>query len=469
MNAYKKLGRNTLIFTIGNIGSSLITFIMLPIYTNFLSTNEYGIIDFITVTLNFLLPILTLNIAEAILRFGIDKNYNNKKVFTTAIYIFIGIAIIIYPIFFILFKNSNLSINSELAIFIIINVCLYPIFQQFTRAIGKVKIYAISDILYTLIFAIFNIIFIVNYKMGIKGYFVAFLLAKLIVNIFLIIFSKLYKFFSFNSYDKIYAKSFIKYSIPLIPNSLSWWIVNLSDRYALLYFCGGSILGVYSVANKIPTILSTLYGIFSKAWQVSSFEEYDNDKKEVFYSSVMKYLFIFMTLIAMIMIIFIDFIADIFIGDSFYEAIVYIPILIIAFVFSAYSSFLGTIYTASKNTNEILKTTIFSAIINIIINIIFIPLFGPMIAAWSTLISYLSLFIYRLLDVRKYVKIKFSKLNLIICSGLLLSQAIVVIEINNIYLRFIINLIIMIIYFFMQISSIIKIYKEAILRRIKTK
>ena len=135
MNAYKKLGRNTLIFTIGNIGSSLITFIMLPIYTNFLSTNEYGIIDFITVTLNFLLPILTLNIAEAILRFGIDKNYNNKKVFTTAIYIFIGIAIIIYPIFFILFKNSNLSINSELAIFIIINVCLYPIFQQFTRAI----------------------------------------------------------------------------------------------------------------------------------------------------------------------------------------------------------------------------------------------------------------------------------------------------------------------------------------------
>ena len=166
-------------------------------------------------------------------------------------------------------------------------------------------------------------------------------------------------------------------------------------------------------------------------------------------------------------IVFIDVIADIFIGDNFYEAVLYIPILIIAFVFSSYSSFLGTIYTASKNTNEILKTTIFSAILNLVINIMFIPLFGPLMAAWSTLISYLALFIYRLLDVRKYVKIKFSKLNLIICTGLLLLQAIVVICINNLYLKFIINLVIMIIYISMEINSIIKIYKKIILRRIK--
>lgn len=460
MNIYKNLGRNTLVFTIGNIGSSLITFLMLPVFTNYLSTSEYGTIDIITITLNLIMPFFTLNIADSILRYAMDKEYDNTKVFTTSLYIFLTLSCITLPIAFIISRFISIPINSFLILAIVFSMFLYPILQQFTRAIGKTKIFVTADIMFTLIFSIANIILVVKYSMGISGYFISLVIGKTIAILFLIITARLYKYVKVRSYDSGYANEFIKYSLPLMPNSISWWIVNLSDRFMLQFFCGTSITGIYSVANKIPTVLSTLYNIFFKAWQMSSYETYGSEDSKQFYENVFKYLNIFMTVMSMGIIIFIDLIVKIFIGKNFYDAIYYIPILIIAFVYSSYSSFIGTIYTASKNTRGILKSTIMSAAINIVINVIFIPIFGELIAAWSTAISYIILFVFRVKDTRRFMEIKLNYRKLVVTTSMLLLQAICVIVCNNIVIKLLVNSFIFIVYLILERKEIVKLIIE---------
>ena len=85
MNRYKKLTANTLILTIGTVGSKIIIFLMLPFYTNVLSTAEYGTLDLLLQTGSLLVPIFTIGIASSITRFGLDDEYDKKEVFTTGL------------------------------------------------------------------------------------------------------------------------------------------------------------------------------------------------------------------------------------------------------------------------------------------------------------------------------------------------------------------------------------------------
>lgn len=460
MNKYSKLKNNTIVFTIGNIGSSLISFLLLPIFTRSLTSEQYGIIDFVNITITLIIPFISLNISEAVLRYGIDKSYNKKKVLSTSLIVIILNSLVVGGILITIIKIFKLQLALfNLIIIIFINM-YYAILKQFCRVINKLKIYAISDILYTFVFAVLNIIIVVKMEKGIQGYFLAYFLANLIGAIFICFSASVYKYFSFKEFEKTYFKEFIKYSLPLIPNSISWWVVNTSDRYLITLFSDISALGVYSVANKIPSVLNTIYGILMKAWQISSFEEYENKDIDGFYSCIFNYLVKIIFLIAMVLTLFLPIIMNWFIGKEFYEAIYYIPILLLGFVFYTFAAFLGTIYTAAKNTKGVLNSTLISAFINILINIIFMPYLGAIVAAISTCISYIYLFIYRMIDTKKYINVKIYLNNLIIPILVFISQNIILFTLDNIMSIFSINLILILFYFVINIKDIYKLIKN---------
>lgn len=415
-NKYSTLKKNTIIFTIGNIGSSLISFILIPLFTNYLTTSEYGKIDFITMLISLLIPIITLNFIEALIRFGVDKEYKSEEVISTIIFSIIPIYVGLLMISLMLIKFGIIGnyILMYLGIFFIVS--LYQFLQQYTRVVEKLIIYVTSDILYTVTFSVLNIIFIAKLRIGISGYFTSYILAYLFASVFLIFRAKIYKVVKIKLYNKEYLKEFIKYSTPLIPNNLSWWIVNASDRFLIKLFSGYSNLGIYSIANKIPQILNTFYGLFFKAWQISSIKELGKEDTEKFYEQIFKYISKAMFTVGVCILAGINLIFLIMIGDEFKEAINYVPILVLAIIFFTLASFLGSIYTAYKKSKNILKSTIISAVINIAVNIIFMPFLGAIVACYSTLISYLFLFIYRLYDSRQFMKLKIDIKDLIVSS-----------------------------------------------------
>lgn len=445
-NKYSTLKKNTIIFTIGNIGSSLISFILIPLFTNYLTTSEYGKIDFITMLISLLIPIITLNFIEALIRFGVDKEYKSEEVISTIIFSIIPIYIGLLTISLILIKVGIISNSILMYLGIFFVVSLYQFLQQYTRVMEKLIIYVTSDILYTVTFSVLNIIFIAKLRTGIIGYFTSYILAYLVASVFLVFRAKIYKDVKIELYNKEYLKEFVKYSTPLIPNNLSWWIVNASDRFLIKIFSGYSNLGIYSIANKIPQILNTFYGLFFKAWQISSIKELGKEDTEKFYEQIFKYISKAMFTVGICILAGINLIFLIMIGDEFKEAINYVPILVLAIIFFTLASFLGSIYTAYKKSKNILKSTIMSAVINIAVNIIFMPFLGAIVACYSTLISYLFLFIYRLYDSRQFMKLKIDVKDLIVSSLIFILMTVNVSIFKLSLTTFIINIIFILIY-----------------------
>ena len=86
--------------------------------------------------------------------------------------------------------------------------------------------------------------------------------------------------------NKVLLHDLIVYSIPMIANGIAWWVITASDRFILQYFKGEASVGIYSVASKIPTLISTFSGVFMQAWIISAVTEFDEEREKQFYSKV---------------------------------------------------------------------------------------------------------------------------------------------------------------------------------------
>lgn len=430
MNLYKKLIGNSVIFAIGNLGSKLISFILVPLYTYYLTAEEYGVADLVTITSNLLLPIISVNIFESVLRFTLDKKNSKESVFTNSM--IISLAGILLPLFFIpMLKFIEIDIKLVIFIYaILITQINRTILSQFTRAIGKVKLFAIDGILMTLFLGFSNIILLIKLGFGIDGYLISIVLANIFSILFLVSTLKVWIYIDFNLVNFNFLNKMLIYSIPMIPNSIMWWLINASNRYFILFFLGASSNGIYAVANKIPSLLSILSSIFNQSWQISAIEEYDNSDKSRFYSNVFNYYSTFLLLGTTIIVAFCKLFMKYLVADEYYIGWKVIPFLLLGVVFSSFSGFLGTTYLAAMETKGVFKTSIYGGITSLISNLIFIPLFGMTGAALSGMFSFLLMFLVRYFDTKKFMEIE---INFFI---LLKSIFFILIQVFILYLEF---------------------------------
>lgn len=462
---YKYLLKNIGLLSLSSFGSKILSFILIPLYTNILTTEEYGTYDIYSTTISLLIPILTLNIINAVLRYSLDKQKNKKDVFS------IGLKIILISfilIFFLVGLNNIFHIFKVFekfwVYFVILYVCevIYSLLTNFGRGLEKVKQIAIAGIINSVVILFFNILLLLKFKLGLKGYFIANILGNLIPALYMICKLKIWEYISLNINDKKLKKEMTDYSKPMIFNTIGWWITNVSDRYVVTWLCGVAVNGIYSVAYKIPSILNIFQTIFNQAWTLSAVKEYDNDSSE-FYTNIYKIYNLGLVIICSILILCDKIIANILFAKEFYSAWKYAPFLMISVIFGALSGLLEGIFVANKNTKSIAKTTIIGAIVNIIFNILLVNIMGAIGAAISTLIAYVLVWTIRIKDSNKIIEVKVEYKKHIFSYVLLLIQAIVLLQKINfkiIYgIEFIIFVLIICIYI-KEIQEIIKKYLE---------
>lgn len=406
-NRYKKLGMNTALMVIGNFASKILTFVLLPMYTYCLSTSEYGISDLITTTINLCIPFLTLTVAEGILRLTLEKNSDKKQIFTVSALI-VGAGFLLLSVTMpvwkrlVPFEEYVLYFLAYYLVMVLSNTA-----QQFTKGLEHVNVFVMSGILTTFATCFFNIVLLLVFHMGIRGYLLAYILGYAVSFLYIFFRERLWNYLvPFSAVDRNVFMEMLVYCIPLIPNSISWWISDSSDRYILEYFFGASAIGIYAIAYKIPSIISILSTILTSAWQISAVDDFGSEESKEFFSDVyQKYASVYV-MAASGIILLIKIIAKILFSGEFYEAWKYAMILLIAVVFQAMNGFLGIIYAASKKTKKIFITTIIGAGSNIVLNILLIPSMGALGAAIATMVSYVVVWIMRLADSRKILPIK---------------------------------------------------------------
>lgn len=408
MNKYKYLLKNVSLLTISNFGTKILSFILIPIYTNYLSTAEYGTFDIYTTTISLLIPIFSLNIIEAVMRFTLDKDSDKTLIFSKGIK-YVLYAIIIFTIVFLLNKIFNvISIFNDyyiLFILLFISEIIYSLFTQFSRGLEKIKEIVIAGVMNSAIMLLLNVLLLAKFNLGLKGYFISYIVSYIVPAIFLFILLKLWKYIklSKNTAKKV-EKEMIKYSKPLIFNNIGWWINNVSDRYIVTLICGVDQNGIYSIAYKIPSILNSLQSIFSQAWTLSAVKEYDKGENE-FYSKIYKIYNVALILTCSILIIFDRLIARILFAKDFYEAWKYAPFLMISVLFGSLSGMLGGIFSAVKKSKSFASTTIIGAAVNTVLNVILVFTLGPIGAAIATLVAYAIVWILRYKEANKFVKL----------------------------------------------------------------
>ena len=436
MTKGKLLLKNTAIVTIGKVCTQLIAFFLLPLYTAVLTQEEYGIVDLLNTLISLFLPILTLQIEQGIFRFLIDAREDKekqKKIISTTI-IFLCIQTLIYIIIFML---SSIFIHNEYKYFLATNLIVTTfssILLQAARGLGDNTRYSIGSFITGASTVILNVCFIVAFGLGAYGMLTASFIGNLLCVIYILLSKKIYRLISRKYFDKTELKKILKYSIPLIPNIISWWIVNASDRGLITYFLGIAQNGIYSAANKFSNVFTTLYSVFNLTWTESTSVNINTKDRDEFFSKILDLVIRIFGALAILIIAVIPFAFSILINEKFEESYYQIPILMIASFISVLVSFMGSIYVAKKQTKEIAKTSIFSAILNIIINVLLINKIGLYAASISTLISYFAMLIYRLIDSRKYVKLKVDY-KLILSMIVIGSCSIIGYYINSIYIN----------------------------------
>lgn len=411
MNKYKKLTINTIIVFLGTAGSKLISFIMLPFYTKYLSVGDYGTTDSINTYVSLLLGIVTMCMADAIFIFSNqDKDDDKKKYFSSGmITSFIGLLIcsLVFAMCKFFFRNSDgVFIKYIWSIFfLMLSSYLQSYLQNFLKGLNKLVLFSLSGVFYTIFLAIFAICLIPYF--GVMGYVYSIGLGNIISVLLIVFLSKSYKYIKLSAIKIDAIKDLLKYSLPLIPNSIMWWLLSASNRPIMEKYVGLDGIGLYAIANKLPSLIVVVFSIFINSLIVSILEEYNKTGFEKFYNVIFLFIFSIQILVSSILSVFGSaFIKIITSDESYWSAWKFIPLLSLSVIFANSASFLGCTFSVTKKTQYYFYSSIFGAGTSIICNMLFINYFGVMGACISVLCSNLVLAISRLLYSYKYVKLK---------------------------------------------------------------
>lgn len=425
MKVKNKLEKNFLIFLIGRFGAKALVFFMLPLYTTVLTTSQYGDIDLITSTAGLLIPIATLGMSEAIFRFTMSKEYSSEQILSVGLLTGAGAFLVIAAAAQWINLIFRWDFIIEMLVLLAANV-VYEFTTNFVKAEGKSVEFVMIGLAQTLTALILNILFLVYFHLGVKGYVWAYVFSYLIPVCYLMIKEKLNRKIRLRYFKTCIFKIMFLYSFPLIFSSLSWWIIMASDRYMIRYFLGAGSVGIYSVASKIPSIFQTVISLLQTSCQITVNELYDTEPEKLadFFTGFSEFCrggsFIF----GSALIIVCQPVMMVLAKNDFYSGWKYVPFLCLSIVFSMSSGLVSTLYGAHKKNKGAFIASVLGAVLNVFLNLILIPLIGVTGATIATAASRLLITIYNLIDTKRFLTFNRGYREILINGCLLSGQAV---------------------------------------------
>ncbi|MEG2923490.1 MAG: polysaccharide biosynthesis C-terminal domain-containing protein [Oscillospiraceae bacterium] len=407
MNKYKRLASNTMLFAISTFSSKLLTFLMSPLFTYWFATQEMkGVKDLAMQCANLLIPLVSLGISNSVIRFGLEKGIPKQQVFSngfSAIMAGFVLMILLYPAL----RLIPLMQDYILYIYIYVLVsCMRTLCCQFCRAKLYNRLYAIDALLCTITTVAFQVLFIAVLDLGAVGYLLSVICGDALSAIFLFVVAGLHRYLGFRYFNKALLFKMLRYSLPLVPASIFWWVTNASDQFFVTAMCGIKWNAIYTSSYVLPSMLSIVASVFTEAWQLSAVTDGQGEGRERFFSKVFgAYQSVMFTAGAGVILMAQPYMGvlreDYFIGWKF------MPVLVLATIFSSFDNFLNSVYMVEKRSTLSLVTMAVGAVANCVLNFALIPIWGVNGAAIATFASYFIVFILRVVNTRGLIKINF--------------------------------------------------------------
>lgn len=418
------LARNVLLFSIMGFVPKIFSLLLVPLYTSRLTQGEYGVYDLLSTTVLLLLPVLTADIQDALVRFSLEGKYRKKEVFSISLGV-TGLGTVLAAAGALgVYKLGLFSIEGEYLLFFVLMFFangLYNTTTYFCRGIDKVGVLTAGSVVSTAVILLGNVLFLVGFDWGLRGYCLANLIGTMVGVLWCFIGGRQWRYLTLK-WNKALAGEMLRFSTPMVFANVAWWVNNASDRYIMTFMSGVAASGLYAVAYKIPNMLSALQNIFAQAWSISAVRDFDREDGDGFMGKMYGMMHAAMVLACSGILLFNVPAAGLLYAGEFFEAWQFVPPLLLSVVFDAMSMFLGGIFTAMKDTKTISLTAIAGAVVNTGCNFLFIYLWGGYGAALATMLGYATVLVLRRIAMGRKMKLKVPWKRHACAYGLLLVQ-----------------------------------------------
>jgi len=411
---YGTFGRQVGYIIAANIAALLLGFIRIPILTKGLGAGLYGTWSLINVTVSLIVPFAMLGYSMSIVRFlsaEKDTGRVREDYFSACSLVFISGTVFSLILFFLsdylavaIFKDAGSSSYIKLGSVLILINSLYPVILAFFRMRRKIGLYTILNLIQDVLqIGLTVAAILLGYRLG--GVISAFIISGI-----MIIAIALFVIFRQTGFQRprfSNMKSYLKWGVPLTPNSAIMWIIHVSDRYMVSYFLGVASAGIYSATYAIGQYASftmaplgiVLYPTISKSYDEGNLDE---TRKYLKYS--LKYLMMIAIPAAFGLSILAKPLLQILTTPEFVTGSAVVPWVAFGVVLNCfYQTCVYIIHLVGKThiTVRLLGT---SAVLNVVLNLILIPRMGIVGAAIATLAAYGVLCILTLAVTRRYLK-----------------------------------------------------------------
>lgn len=411
------------IYAIGNIGSKLITFLMVPLYTYFMPVkSDFGYYDVCLSMCFLLLPFVTLQLRDGAFRFLLDCDDETRRkrivtFVTRSLLTTLSLSVLI-AIAMSMFTNIG-YLGYSLGLLIALS--LQEVYSQVFRGLGNNRAFVMVGILSGICIGLFSVIFVAGFGWGIRGVFLANIVARILALVVVEARVRLLtRHFQWNINVREVGWIILRYTLPLLPGSLCWWITGSSDRLFIKHFLGLDINGLYGVATRYTSIIMTLGLIFYQAWQETAILQYNSPDRNRFFSRMFNG-YIFLLSAILVGYLFVLKVCYGWLANSYGESLNYIYPLGVSAVIFAIVSFFDMGYQCAKDTPRTLPAIVLSAIVNVTLNFTLIRPLGVYGVIITQLITYLVLVTYRWFDMKRYFVLKVDKRVLVPVAVVLLS------------------------------------------------
>lgn len=466
------LAKNTALYTLASFGSKMVSFLLLPLYTNVLSPGEYGTADIIVLSASVLAAIFSLNMSDVVIRFAIDKEYNNKEVFSFCLKI-AGFGLMLLSCLIIGFKLTGYVDWPDIYFFFLIAIsastALEGLFYQYLRAIDMVAASAIGSTLGAVARPVLCVVFLLVFRMGLKGYLLSLLLGSVVVIIYSVYsLLRAHQLVLLPVCNSSVKGEMIRYGLMGLANTLSYWAAQGVDKYCILYFQGAELNGLYAISYKISIFLTIFSDIFGKAWGISAIKEFDPEDGDHFFADIYSIYNSGLCIMCSVLILVNVMFSKVMLADSFFDAWKYASFLLVASLFNALAQHLGGVYGAVKDLKILVISTCSSVVVNLILNLLLIPKFGGIGAAFATMSSMYCIFMIRYINLRKHIHMYVKTRRNYVMYGLLLMQILLDHQKGHLYFFQILIVCIMVL---LNIDECKKVYRkiQGLLYKIRNK
>ncbi len=393
---------NTLVFALGGLAVKAVSLVLMPLYTTALTAGEYGTAELLNSAIEIVLPLLSLGVVEALYRFSIDDDVRKDELFAGSLVVLGGGALCTGVLCAL--GSAVWGMDHAGSFFVLFcSVCVFKATTQLARGLGHVRRFVVYGLINALAMVVSTYLLLFRAHLGVEGYLWSFTIGYLVGGLVAFLGSAEYRLLAPFRVDRALLRRMLVYSLPLVPNLLSWWLVSVSGRYVVLWGSGLVAAGLFTAASKMPSLINIVASVFQQAWQYSTAREIDSPDRGAFFGSVLRGYSLATLTTAGLVIALNRPISRVMLQAEFSEGWRYIPLLMLAATFGVMTIFFGTFYQALMNSRMLMVSTMMGAVVNVILGVALVPFMGSWGAGLAGAVAYALVLVVRARDLRRRI------------------------------------------------------------------